>query len=365
MLRGIAEIPGAIRAEKGDIIYMIETKQRKARPFVRRCWQAAFGLLLAAVLVFEISPELRADALYLLTDGISTVVTDGSTERVDAGRILLAGAKNSETDVKLEPGRKVTIRQGENVFYATSRADESVSELLQREGIAVGPLEMVRVDLSAEDGILLEIATDFTYYETAREAAAYTTVYTTDYTLPKGETKVTRPGQNGARDVTYEVVYADGAFVSRQAVAETGSSAVDEVVSVGTLVTEAQSGDTIASVIRNDDGSGYLILQSGDSLHFTHTMEVKCTAYTTGYDGVGTRTYTGTTVHTGVVAVDKSVIDLGSKMFITTANGDFTYGMGVAEDTGVRGKAVDLFMDTYDECIQFGRRASILYFLDQ
>ena len=342
---------------------MIDTKQRKAHPFVRRCWQAAFGLLLAAVLLFEASPELRANALYLLTDGISTVVADGA-ERVDASRILLTGAEGGEGDVRLEPERKVTIRQGGRVFYATSREDESVSELLQREGIVVGPLEMIRVDLSAEDGILLEIASDFTYYETVREAAAYTTDYVTDYTLPKGETKVTRSGQSGTRDVIYEVVYADGAFVSRQAVAETSSTAVAETVRVGTLVTEAERGDAIASIIRNDDGSGYLILQSGDSLHFTHTMEVKCTAYTTGHDGVGTTTYTGTTVHTGVVAVDKSIIDLGSRMFITTANGDFTYGMGVAEDTGVRGKVVDLFMDTYDECIQFGRRSSIVYFLD-
>ena len=343
---------------------MIETKQGKAHRCVRRCWQAAFGLLLTAVLLFEASPELRANALYLLTDGISTVVAEDGAERVDASRILLAGAEGGETDVRLEPERKVTIRQGGSVFYATSRENESVSELLQREGIAVGPLEMIRVDLSAEDGILLEIASDFTYSETARETAAYTTVYATDHTLPKGETKVTQAGQNGTREVTYEVVYADGAFVSRKAVDETNSTAVAETVSMGTLVKEAERGDTIASVIWDNNGGGYLILQSGDSLHFTHTMEVKCTAYTSGHDGVGTRTYTGTTVHTGVVAVDKSVIGLGSRMFITTANGDFTYGMGVAEDTGVRGKVVDLFMETYDECIQFGRRNSILYFLD-
>ncbi len=342
---------------------MIETKPRKAHAIVKRCWQAAFGLLLTAVIVFEAAPELRANALYLLTDGISTVVADGA-QRVDASRILLMGASTGETDVALEAECKVTIRHGENVQYATSRADETVSALLQREGVAVGPLEMVRVDLSGEDGILLEIASDFTYYETVQEAAAYTTVYTTDYTLPKGETRVTSAGRNGTRDVTYEVVYADGVFVSRQAVAEANNTAVAETVSRGTLVTEAREGDTIASVVNNEDGSGYLLLKSGDSLHFTHTMDVKCTAYTTGYDGVGTVTYTGTMVHTGVVAVDKSVIDLGSRMFITTASGDITYGMGVAEDTGVRGKVVDLFMNTYDECIQFGRRSSILYFLD-
>ena len=103
-------------------------------------------------------------------------------------------------------------------------------------------------------------------------------------------------------------------------------------------------------------------MQSGDALHFTGSMEVKCTAYTTGYDGVGTITATGTTVAHGCVAVDKSVIPLGTTMFITS--GSYTYGMAHAEDTGVRGAKIDLFMDTYDECIQFGRRKSVAYFLD-
>lgn len=342
---------------------MIENrKQQKPHTWAKRLWQAAFVLLLIGSMLVEAMPEATANALYLLTDGIS-IVADGSAERVDADRILLTGAESGAADMILEPDKKVTILHDGAVQYATSRAGESVSELLLRESISIAPLEMVRVDVSS-DGVLLEIASDFTYYETLQEPAAYTTVYTTDYTLPKGETQITQLGQNGTRDVTYEVVYADGVLVSRQAVAEGESNAVTEIVSTGTLVTEAQEGDTIASVVRNEDGSGYLLMNSGDSLHFTRTMDVKCTAYTTGYDSVGTVTYTGTTVHTGVVAVDKSVIPLGSTMFITTANGDFTYGMAHAEDTGVYGKVVDLFMNTYNECIQFGRRSSILYFLD-
>ena len=114
--------------------------------------------------------------------------------------------------------------------------------------------------------------------------------------------------------------------------------------------------------MKNSDGSGYLLMQSGDALHFTGSMEVKCTAYTTGYDGVGTITATGTTVARGCVAVDKSVIPLGTTMFITS--GSHTYGMAHAEDTGVRGAKIDLYMDTYNECIQFGRRNSVAYFLD-
>ena len=340
---------------------MIERQQPRSHSWTRRWWQAAFVLLLMATFVFGIVPEASAAALYLLTDGITTVVT--GTDRVDSSRILLAGAAEGSTDVILESGKKVTIRHNGAEQYATSRSGEHVSELLQREGVSIGPLEMVRVNLANSD-ILLEIDSDFTYYETAVEAAAFQTVQNTDYTLPKGETKVTQQGVDGFADVTYEVVYADGALVSRQAVAVSGSTAVNEIVSVGTLVKEAQPGDVIAEVVRNNDGSGYLIMKSGDSLHFTGSMDVKCTAYTAGESRVGTITATGTTVHVGVVAVDRNVIPLGTTMFVTTADGSYTYGMGHAEDTGVRGKVVDLYMNSRSECIQFGRRSSVVYFLD-
>ena len=245
--------------------------------------------------------------------------------------------------------------------YATTRTNETADALLKRMGISVGPMEMVKVDVS-EPEIFIEIAASFTYYETLTEPAEHATVYTESYKVPKGETQVWQQGMDGTREVVYEVVYADGELVSRQAVAEQNNTSVTEYAYVGTLVKEAQAGDTIASVVKNSDGSGYLLMQSGDALHFTDSMEVKCTAYTTGYDGVGTITATGTTVAHGCVAVDKSVIPLGTTMFITS--GSYTYGMAHAEDTGVRGAKIDLFMDTYDECIQFGRRNSVAYFLD-
>ena len=341
---------------------MIERLQQKAASWERRWWQAAFALLLVAVLVCEAAPQLTANAIYILTDGIATTTT--GAERVDSSRIIFTGAENGETDMMLEAGEKVTIWQDGGVQYATGRAGETVSALLQREGISVGPQDMVRVIL-ADGAVYLDIASDFTYYETVAEDASYTTVFTEDYTIPKGETRITQQGREGQRDVTYKVVYDDGAMISREAVIEGDSSAVDQIASVGTMVTEAQFGDTIAEVVRNDDGSGYLLLNSGDSLHFTDSMNVKCTAYTTGEPGVGTITYTGTTVHVGVVAVDKSVISLGSKMFITTTDGSYTYGMASAEDTGVYGHNVDLYMNNLDECDQFGRRSSVVYFLDQ
>lgn len=338
---------------------MLASKLGRQLPIGRR--QALFAMLLCLVLTVDAVPALRASALYLISDGAETVPVESGME-VTAERVLVTGRKNAEPTLSLEGGHKVTVTHGGETAYATTRADESIATLLRRMGIAVGEAEMVLVDVS-EPEITIEIAASFTYYETRTERAPHATVYTENFTLPKGETQVWQQGMDGTRDVVYEVTYADGALLSRQAVAESSNTSVTEYAYVGTLVTEASAGDTIASVVQYDDGSGYLRMTSGDSLHFTQALEVQCTAYTTGYDGVGTITATGTTVRRGTVAVDKRVIPLGSSLFITTASGSYTYGMASAEDTGVRGAKIDLYMDSYDECIQFGRRRSVAYIL--
>ena len=77
---------------------------------------------------------------------------------------------------------------------------------------------------------------------------------------------------------------------------------------------------------------------------------------------VGTVTATGTKVHVGCVAGDRRVIPLGTKMFV--ASKGYTYGMGKAEDTGVLGKSVDLYMNSYRDCMNFGVRSTTVYILD-
>lgn len=328
----------------------------------RRAQQTVFYLLLTAVLLVNVVPELRASALDPIPEGRAAVVLNAG-EPLRPDQILVLGTEESAEELTLTPGRKAVITCGETVQYATTREGEDLDALLRRTGVTVGALEVVRVDASGEE-IAIDVASDFVYYETVAEFAAYGTDYGVSYRVPKGETQTVRAGVNGTRDVTYEIVYADGQLVSRQAVYEGESTAVNELVCTGTLVQEAARGDTIAEVITEEDGSGWLILASGDSLHFSGTKKVTCTAYTTGYDGVGTITYTGTRVHVGSMAVDKSVIPLGTRMFVVGSTG-YSYGYGVAEDTGVKGEWIDLFMNTYNECKQFGlQRNSTAYILD-
>ena len=47
----------------------------------QRCRRAMFFLLFAAVMLLNSSPELRADALYLIADGDTVSVLDGTTAR--------------------------------------------------------------------------------------------------------------------------------------------------------------------------------------------------------------------------------------------------------------------------------------------
>lgn len=69
-------------------------------------------------------------------------------------------------------------------------------------------------------------------------------------------------------------------------------------------------------------------------------------------------TATGTSVRWGVIAVDPSVIPLGSKVYIPQFNQTFT-----AEDTGnaIKGNIIDIFMSTNSQANDWGRRNIEIY----
>ena len=113
-------------------------------------------------------------------------------------------------------------------------------------------------------------------------------------------------------------------------------------------------------------GENTITTASGEVLTYTHTMVVEATAYTKTDAGCDDWTATGTLARYGAIAVDPSVIPYGTRMYIVSNDGQVIYGYATAEDCGgaINGTRVDLYYDTYDECIQFGRRDCTIYFLD-
>lgn len=87
--------------------------------------------------------------------------------------------------------------------------------------------------------------------------------------------------------------------------------------------------------------------------------DMEATAYLpTDGDGYGI-TATGIPATYGVAAVDPAVIPLGSRLYIPG------YGEAIAADTGgaIYGNRIDLCMESYSECMNFGRRYVTVYVL--
>ncbi len=94
---------------------------------------------------------------------------------------------------------------------------------------------------------------------------------------------------------------------------------------------------------------------------YTSAIQAKVTAYTPYDAGCNGITATGSIAKRGVVAVDPSVIPLGSTVYIPG------YGIAVAEDVGgaIKGNRVDICVDTTAEAFAWGVQNVTVYVLSK
>lgn len=99
--------------------------------------------------------------------------------------------------------------------------------------------------------------------------------------------------------------------------------------------------------------------QEEEQAKSARSIVMEATAYTAA-EGSGTGlTATGQPLQRGMVAVDPSVIPLGTKLYVEG------YGYAVAADTGgaINGNHIDLAMDSVSEAMDFGRRQVVVHVL--
>ena len=112
---------------------------------------------------------------------------------------------------------------------------------------------------------------------------------------------------------------------------------------------------------------------------YVKAVEVKATAYCLckkccgktpenpnyGVTNSGIKIVPGTGMK--VIAVDPKVIPLNSKVYVEGLNGAWDYGTAIAADTGsaIKNNKIDLYMDTHEEALEWGRKTVKVYVLSE
>jgi 3D (Asp-Asp-Asp) domain-containing protein len=163
-----------------------------------------------------------------------------------------------------------------------------------------------------------------------------------DRTLFAGQRVIRSGGRPGQVDRVLRAEYADGRPVSVEKLGEiVVRKQLPRVIAIGTRLRQAEQ--ALRSVVK--------------------VIVMEATAYYPGPNnfggGVGPKTAIGMLARQGVVAVDPSVIPLGTHLHIEG------YGNAVAGDTGgaIHGNKVDLCFNTYLEAMRFGRRTVKVHIL--
>ena len=326
------------------------------------------ALILPLMLALTMLSQTAFAKTYVITDGdrvvtYTTFATDPAEVLGEAGLALEAYdsfTTQGDTAITINRAETVTIRYYGEEMEAASNG-ETVGQLLTRLGLetASGDRLSHSLDTAVEDGMVLTIDKVVTRQETYTRNVPHEVSRCDDATLPEGIEEQLVEGQDGELLCTASVTYINGREISREVTSETMTIApVTQIIAVGTGEVREEEAELVI-------GDGFIKLPTGEVLTYTRTDTVRATAYTHTDAGCDTITATGTTVHMGTVAVDPRFIPYGTRMFIVSNDGEYVYGLAVAEDCGgaIKRDRMDLYFPTYEECIQFGFRSCTIYFL--
>lgn len=239
----------------------------------------------------------------------------------------------------VEDGMKIYIRRavpvkvaidGKNMEFLS--AEETVEDMLAAEGIKYSNIDRVypELDTAVSTDMVVRVVRVTEKEITQKQTLSYADEIKEMPSWEKGIEKTLRKGSSGESISTIKITYEDGVEKSREVVNQKVTKVpLSHLIAVGTL--------------------DWRTVSRGETIQFKRMIYMKATSYTddvacTGK--IGGHTATGTVPRRNSngsrwssVAVDPSVIPLGSKLWIEG------YGFAIAEDVGgaVRGNIIDLF----------------------
>lgn len=249
--------------------------------------------------------------------------------------------------IQVKQAKKINLKMGglTTVVYTTA---DTVAEFLKKEKITLSANDKVSVNLTEaiEEGQTIQITRVVIKEMTENKSIEFETTKKEDNTLAKGETKISQEGQPGEMQQTFKVIYEDDKQVDKHLLSE---KVIKNPVSKIELIGTKENNQSTTSNAENTSVSG-------------RQVTVEATAYGADCEGCSGVTATGIALSGGarVIAVDPSVIPLGSRVYVPG------YGEAIAGDTGgaIQGNIIDVFMGTEAAASSWGRQTITVTILD-
>jgi len=248
-------------------------------------------------------------------------------------------------DQLLKPGDIINVRkcvpveiEADGNLICLESTSLDIPELLKAAGITLGHLDRVEGTLDKKTlPVRLTVIRVQEKIIESEETIPYPSQKVLAPDLQKGRLKLLQEGEDGRVKKKYLLQYENGI--------ETNSREIESIV-----LKEAKPEITALGT------KGTIVMTSRSMIDPKKIIQVQATAYT----HTGNTTFTGIYPQIGTIAVDPKVIPLGSRMWVEG------YGYGIAQDTGglIKGNIIDLFMDTKQDCLRWGRRWVKVYVLE-
>jgi resuscitation-promoting factor RpfB len=176
-----------------------------------------------------------------------------------------------------------------------------------------------KLDLSAPQPIHTTSRFE-TKLSTLTTAIPQDTVYKDDPQTEIGNETTLQDGSDGKKTTVTQITYYEGKEYDRKIISTDIAPAIDKIISRGTKI--------VWRALDTPDGP----------ISYWKKLRVWATQYDSHCPGCDNYTATGLAQGKGVIAVDPSVIKLGSKLYVPG------YGESVAGDTGgsIKGNIIDL-----------------------
>lgn len=249
---------------------------------------------------------------------------------------------------------------------------KTVGDLLEEQGITLDEDDEVlpTADTVLSNDLVVDVLRVEYVTRATEEKIPHTTEKVNSSALNKGTQKVSQKGVDGIKTITYEDKVVNGIVESSELVSEEiTKEPVKEIIKVGTLVKETSTKLGNNKIEKNGKPISELPLPSQYSIgennvptEFKYTIKGRGAAYCIP----GGITSTGKPVMPGYIAVNPEQIPYGTEMWIVSDDG-VVYGYAIAADTGGFVKngyfTCDLYMNSTEQCYQWGDRAVTIYVL--